>query len=433
MENLFKNLKLNTISPMRLRSRNVPRVASGKVADSVPSTGLYNEQKDMDDDDKDEPELAENADLDMNWLASSVIGSYVSMHSAVNQLDSFSEQDKIDHKVSGDNLIKTLEVKQTPEHKLVDYSDSESIVSIVEDFRNSEEEFFNESDLLIDEEYLDERKEELYWKCLVFEPVQCKARIHTNEQFEIITFKNDHYHPPAKPEKLLSKILCNDLKDRAVKTSEKPREIITDTLLKIPPNAASSLPTIQNLTQVINRERKKIKPFGKNEKSLIDLVIVDEFKYTKSGKKFLFFDSGNEDPERLIILSTDENIALLSYEPCWFIDGTFEISPEVFTQVFTINIIKNNRNIPLVYAFLDTIKAFNYIKEICPKEGKSFIDYFEKNYIGLPKPERSRSVPLFPIKYWNLHNRIQNDLPRSNNSLEAWHQAVKTTSIVIQA
>ncbi|RNA29056.1 hypothetical protein BpHYR1_022972, partial [Brachionus plicatilis] len=134
------------ISPIRLRSRNVPRVASGK--------------KDMDDDDKDEPELAENANLDMNWLASSVIGPYVSMHSVVNRLDSFSEQDKIDHKVSGDNLIKTPEVKQTPEHKLVDYSDSESIVSIVEDFRNSEEEFFNESDLLIDEENLDESKEE---------------------------------------------------------------------------------------------------------------------------------------------------------------------------------------------------------------------------------------------------------------------------------
>ncbi|RNA19046.1 hypothetical protein BpHYR1_028233 [Brachionus plicatilis] len=163
---------------------------------------------------------------------------------------------------------------------------------------------FRDIDLLIDEENLDERKEKsLYWKCLVYEPVQCKARIYTNEQFEIITFKNDHYHRPAKPQ--------------SSKNFGKPREIITDTLVKIPPNAASSLPTIQNLTQEINRKGKKIKSFGKNEKSLIDL-------------KFLVFDSGNEDNERLIILSTDENIDLLSYEPCWFIDRTFEISPECY-------------------------------------------------------------------------------------------------------
>ncbi|RNA03957.1 hypothetical protein BpHYR1_006315, partial [Brachionus plicatilis] len=106
------------------------------------------------------------------------------MHSVVNRLDSFSEQDKIDHKVSGDNLIKTPEVKQTPEHKLVDYSDSESIVSIVEDFHESKEEsvdlvltktnrnntkiIYESNEFIFEKKY----KNKLYWKCLVFEPVQ---------------------------------------------------------------------------------------------------------------------------------------------------------------------------------------------------------------------------------------------------------------------
>ncbi|RMZ94006.1 hypothetical protein BpHYR1_008020, partial [Brachionus plicatilis] len=186
---------------------------------------------------------------------------------------------------------------------------------------------------------------------------------------------------------------------RAVKSSEKPREIITDTLLKIPPNGASSLPTIQNLTQIINRERKKIKPFGKNEKSLIDLVIVDEFKYTKSGKKFLFFDSGNEDPERLIILSTDENIALLSYELCWFIDGTYEISPEVFTQ--------------------DTIKAFNFIKEICPKEEQHLAECcLEQIKVGAEfkrdqrEKKRDESIKNLYKEYKNYKNCFKGEKKR---------------------
>ncbi|RNA42580.1 hypothetical protein BpHYR1_034360 [Brachionus plicatilis] len=83
---------------------------------------------------------------------------------------------------------------------------------------------------------------------------------YTNEQFEIIAFKYDHYHRPAK-----------SFQRQISKNFGKPREIIFDTLVKIPPNAASSLPTIQNLTQEINRKGKKIKSFGKNEKSLIDL------------------------------------------------------------------------------------------------------------------------------------------------------------------
>ena len=34
-----------------------------------------------------------------------------------------------------------------------------------------------------------------------------------------------------------------------------------------------------------------------------------------------------------------------------------------------------------------------------------------------------RTKPLFPPQLWNVYDRIIRDLPRSNNSIEGWHQA----------
>ena len=74
----------------------------------------------------------------------------------------------------------------------------------------------------------------------------------------------------------------------------------------------------------------------------------------------------------------------------------------------------------------DVIYAFNELKKVGPKEISSLYVYFETNYIGLFINEEAkvRSVPLFPIVTWNVHNRAVKNLPRSNNSLEAWHRSL---------
>ncbi|RNA23754.1 hypothetical protein BpHYR1_011855 [Brachionus plicatilis] len=62
-----------------------------------------------------------------------------------------------------------------------------------------------------------------------------------------------------------------------------------------------------------------------------------------------------------------------------------------------------------------------------PAELAPVIHYFENNYIGLVDPEYencSRVVPKYHPGYWNLRKRIQKGLPRSNNSLEAWHKSL---------
>ncbi|CAF0961077.1 unnamed protein product [Brachionus calyciflorus] len=97
---------------------------------------------------------------------------------------------------------------------------------------------------------------------------------------------------------------------------------------------------------------------------------------------------------------------------------------------------------PLVLALSpekDVESSFQKIKEkIADDDSKSKIDefftYFEDTYLGSTKLVKSsnrrnarmveqRTEPMFEIKLWNLHRRVQECIPRTNNFVEAWHNS----------
>ena len=59
-----------------------------------------------------------------------------------------------------------------------------------------------------------------------------------------------------------------------------------------------------------------------------------------------------------------------------------------------------------------------------------FINYFEKNYIGLVRgrgPNKRQADPIFPINIWNQYDRVCNHLPRTNNNCEALNSALRNS------
>ncbi|XP_050066301.1 uncharacterized protein LOC126555422 [Aphis gossypii] len=44
----------------------------------------------------------------------------------------------------------------------------------------------------------------------------------------------------------------------------------------------------------------------------------------------------------------------------------------------------------------------------------------------LMAPARQRRSPKFPIKLWNCYGLIKNDIPRTNNAIEGWHNSFKS-------
>ena len=60
----------------------------------------------------------------------------------------------------------------------------------------------------------------------------------------------------------------------------------------------------------------------------------------------------------------------------------------------------------------------------------SFVQtYFEDNYIGAKKRTKvpSRKTPRFSLELWNCYERTKEGIPRTNNNIEGWHNALQST------
>ena len=69
----------------------------------------------------------------------------------------------------------------------------------------------------------------------------------------------------------------------------------------------------------------------------------------------------------------------------------------------------------------DILQSFNVLSQHCVGNEQGILDYFETNYIGEVRRGRRRP-PMFPHTLWNIHRRVVNDLPRTNNLLEGRHR-----------
>ncbi len=64
--------------------------------------------------------------------------------------------------------------------------------------------------------------------------------------------------------------------------------------------------------------------------------LTDPFTRTVKGDLFLLHDN-NADVNRVVIFCTKENLAFLNHCDDWYMDGTFDITPAMFNQVYTIH------------------------------------------------------------------------------------------------
>lgn len=88
---------------------------------------------------------------------------------------------------------------------------------------------------------------------------------------------------------------------------------------------------------IVNTRNETFPRLGPNPENLKDINLNQLLRVTEKGDPFLFYDLGKEDPNRILVFTTDRNLQLLNEIEHWHVDETFEIAPEIFYQIFNIN------------------------------------------------------------------------------------------------
>jgi hypothetical protein len=116
--------------------------------------------------------------------------------------------------------------------------------------------------------------------------------------------------------------------------------------------------------------KKRQQHFPRNPKNITEIGdIPAEFKKTLDGRDFLCYDShdgsddeGAPDDRRILVFATKDSLKKLARSATWWVDGTFETSPDIFTQIFTIHGEYAENALPLVFALLPDKAERSYIE-----------------------------------------------------------------------
>jgi hypothetical protein len=132
-------------------------------------------------------------------------------------------------------------------------------------------------------------------------------------------------------------------------SSEQPRSIVASVSSGLSQEASAAVGSGTAIKKAISRHRNKVQGIPRNVTNAADIAVPAEYKLTSDGRNFLLHDSGEGDPDRLLLFGTEESLDWLVAREHWFSDGTFKTCPEVFYQLYTIHILFHHTVIPAVY------------------------------------------------------------------------------------
>ncbi|CAF0877868.1 unnamed protein product, partial [Brachionus calyciflorus] len=226
----------------------------------------------------------------------------------------------------------------------------------------------------------------IYWKCELHK--NCTGRAKSNGLEPPLIHTKKHNHLPEKNRHATLERI-EEIKLKAINSNDPPRSILIEIQKGLNASAIGAMSKPDALRQMINRLRAKkfsFKKFGAT--SLAEISIPPELKKTFNGEEFYWDDSGADDKNRVIIFTTKKSIEILNNHSDWYADGTFDISPTFFKQIYSLHVIINGTTVPCLFVMLPNKKQSTYkkmfkmIKSYINKPPKSINMDFEKAAIN---------------------------------------------------
>jgi MULE transposase domain len=137
--------------------------------------------------------------------------------------------------------------------------------------------------------------------------------------------------------------------------------------------AAAIMPSYPSVCSTMQRDRRaNLPPLPARRQ---ELQIEMPFKTTSAGDRFLLSCGPNND---YIIFATDDDLSRLCASPVVCVDGTFDVAPSLFVQLYTFHAFVGDRLMPMVYVLMSQkstemyISMFAELKRQCSGRGFQF-------------------------------------------------------------
>lgn len=185
-----------------------------------------------------------------------------------------------------------------------------------------------------------------HWKCTVR---SCSGRAHSTETDGLQVLKStDHDHEPDYESTLSAKMKA-ELCQKAAANPTLPMKEVYNQYMDSPdlPTLDDDLlePQLRSCKSQMYRARRHNMPHLPPTRD--DIILEGQWATTNDDQPFVIHQDND-----MILLGTDNNLEMLAAADTIFMDGTFKISPRLFTQLFTLHIIYMGFFIPVVYALL---------------------------------------------------------------------------------
>jgi hypothetical protein len=274
-------------------------------------------------------------------------------------------------------------------------------LELVKTSRNGNALIFN------DEHYrfIRKRKLSFYWRCSTTN-CPCTAITTEDEGLKLVSSKGVHNHDSQKKKcntvKMKNRMLEIQNRGEGVKTTYDAvmQEFTTGIAEENLPATVAELPLFHSVRSSIQRTNQRMHPMLPINIAQIDLTY--ERRLTNGGQRFLLADDRNE--SGILLFASDADLQWLSRSRIILIDGSFEVAPEFFLQMYTIHgDIFDHEIKPFVYALLPnkTEYTYNRLFHIVQSEmgDRGLVLQPEKIILDFEKAAFNVVIRRFPLTY----------------------------------
>jgi hypothetical protein len=184
----------------------------------------------------------------------------------------------------------------------------------------------------------------------------------------------NHNHMPV-PEELKIRRTRNEINRRASDELTPVSAIYSQeiALLANDNMASAAMPPYRSIQTAAFRHRAA--NFPPLPATRLAIQIPQEFQSTTAGEQFVLYEEPNKD---FIIFCTPTSLDLLCDADVVYMDGTFDASPVLFQQLYTMHVFLDRRLIPVVYCLMSRkdrqmyYNIFNILKNKSQQRQKNF-------------------------------------------------------------